>query len=328
LEQKEIKRVILSIFMEVNDLIFKELIKRGYSLDGKTRIWNIADSKLWYLAPEQAQAYLNLEQQKEYGSYMFEIEIKLLEKYMSDIANKVLLGSSVNIIDIGCGDGKKAIPVLNVFNDVTKVRYCPIDISSHMVVKAIEKITKLNKGEVVQFKWNISDFDNLENVSSLLRDPEFRQNLFLFLGSTISNFEMHEIMYAIVGAMDSSSDYLLMGVALNNKSPEELVKSYKHKMNDDFLGLVLTQIGFDKKDLEMGVRYKNSRVELYYTILKDKKISLGDRSIFFQKGDQVVVGISTRYKETELKKALKIYFKDIKFYLNNDKTWALILCKK
>ena len=46
--------------MQVNDLIFKELIKRGYSLDGKTRIWNIADSKLWYLIPEQAQGYLDL----------------------------------------------------------------------------------------------------------------------------------------------------------------------------------------------------------------------------------------------------------------------------
>ena len=41
--------------MQINDLIFKELIKRGYSLEGKTRIWNIADSKLWYLTPEQAQ---------------------------------------------------------------------------------------------------------------------------------------------------------------------------------------------------------------------------------------------------------------------------------
>ena len=37
---------------KINDLIFKELIKRGYSLEGNTRIWNIADSKLWYLTPD------------------------------------------------------------------------------------------------------------------------------------------------------------------------------------------------------------------------------------------------------------------------------------
>ena len=51
---------------QVNDLIFKELLKRGYSLRGKTRVWNIADSKLCYLTPNQAQAFLDLERSSEY----------------------------------------------------------------------------------------------------------------------------------------------------------------------------------------------------------------------------------------------------------------------
>jgi hypothetical protein len=51
---------------QINDLIFKELIKRGYSLEGNTRIWNIADSKLWYLTPDQSQAYLDLERSQRY----------------------------------------------------------------------------------------------------------------------------------------------------------------------------------------------------------------------------------------------------------------------
>ena len=50
---------------KINDLIFKELIKRGYSLEGNTRVWNIADSKLWYLTPEQAQGYLDLDSDKD-----------------------------------------------------------------------------------------------------------------------------------------------------------------------------------------------------------------------------------------------------------------------
>ena len=52
--------------IKVNDLIFKELIKRGYSLEGNTRVWNIADSKLWYLTPEQAQGYLDLDADDKY----------------------------------------------------------------------------------------------------------------------------------------------------------------------------------------------------------------------------------------------------------------------
>lgn len=314
--------------MQVNDLIFKELIKRGYSLDGKTRIWDIADSKLWYLEPTQAQAYLDLENHKDYSKYMFEIEIEMLKKNMPKIAEKILHGSAVNIIDIGCGDGKKAIPVLDVLHDKTRIRYCPIDISSHMVTKAIEKTKMLNKGEVVEFRWNISDFDNLENVSSILRDTEFRQNFFLFLGSTISNFELHEVMYEIVESLDSSEDYLLLGVALRNKTTEEILKSYKHELNDNFFSLVLQQIGFNKDEIEMGVRYRNSRIELYYTLLKDKKINLYDKAIYFQKGDQILVGISNRYSEADLRKSLKYYFEDLEFFFNEDKTWALVLCHK
>jgi uncharacterized SAM-dependent methyltransferase len=313
---------------QVNDLIFKELIKRGYSLEGKTRVWNISDSKLWYLTPSQAQAYLNLEGSPDYKTAMFDTEIKMLETFMEDIAQRVLNGETVNIIDIGCGDGKKAIPVLNSLYKKVKMRYCPIDISSYMVSKAIEKITKLNKGEVVQFKWNISDFDNLENVSSLLRDKEFKQNFFLFLGSTIGNFELHEVMYEIMEAMDDFEDYLLMGVALSNAKIEDVVKSYNSPLINEFLSKVLIEIGFKKEDIELNVRYKNSRVEILYTIKKDITLYFGDQTIQFVRGDQILVAVSYRYKEEDLKKAMKIYFKDVKFYFNKEKTWALILCHK
>ena len=313
---------------KINDLIFKELLKRGYSLRGNTRIWNIADSKLWYLTPEQAKAYLELEKSKDYNKEMFEKEIDMLKKFMPEISSNVVHGSAVNVIDIGCGDGKKAVVPLEVLHDKTKLRYCPIDISSYMVTQAIQKIKKINKGEVVEFKWNISDFDNLENVASLLKDPEYRQNFLLFLGSTISNFEIHEVMYEIVEAMNGAEDYLLMGVALSNTPPSDLVKSYKTEFVDNFLSLILLQLGFEKKDIEFDVRYENSRVELYYLIKKDKLIELEDKKIHFNKGDQILVSISYRYSKEELSKVLEIYFREFKFYLSDDNTWALVLCKK
>lgn len=313
---------------KINDLIFKELIKRGYSLQGNTRVWNIADSKLWYLTPEQAQAYLDLERSKDYSNQMFDTEIEMLKEHMPEIATKILHGSAINIIDIGCGDGKKAVAPLETLYKKTKLRYCPIDISSYMVTKAIDKIKKINKGEVVEFRWNISDFDNLENVASLLKDQEYRQNFLLFLGSTISNFEIHEVMYEIVEAMEEGVDYLLMGVALSNTPPEKLLDSYKTPIVDKFLSLILTQIGFKKDEIELDVRYENSRIEIYYKIKKDRKLTLEDKTINFQKGDQILVSVSYRYNTEELKRVLKIYFEDYKFHFNKEKTWALILCKK
>ncbi len=314
--------------MQVNDLIFKELIKRGYSLEGNTRVWNIADSKLWYLSPEQAQGYLDLEKHKDYSKYMFETEIEMLKKHMSVIADYILNDNTINIIDIGCGDGKKAVPIIEELYRRVAVRYCPIDISSYMVTKAIDKITKLNKGEVVQFQWNISDFDNLENVASLLRNHKFKQNFLLFLGGTLGNFEMHEVMYEVMEAMDDNEDSLLLGVALTNAKPENIIASYKQGLMDEFLSKVLTQLGFKRGEIKFGVRYKNSRVEMFYTILEDTKLTFGDRTIPFMKGDQILVAISYRYDEARLKKAIKIYFKNVRFFINEQRTWALILCKK
>jgi uncharacterized SAM-dependent methyltransferase len=314
--------------MQLNDLIFKELVRRGYSLEGNTRIWNISDSKLWYLTPQQAKAYLSLEDAKDYSKSMFDTEIDMLHKAIPDIVDRVLHGSAVNIIDIGCGDGKKAIPILEYIHKKTKFRYCPIDISSYMVAQAIAKIRKLNLGEVLQFRWNISDFDNLENVSSLLRDESYRQNFLLFLGSTISNFEFHEVMYEVAEAMNDDLDYLLLGVALGAERGEAIAKSYMNKRVDEFLSLILTQIGFSRSELEMGVRYRNSRIEIYYTVKKARELHFGGQSISFMEGDQILVAVSRRYIEKELRDSLKLYFDTTKFYFNSDKSWALVLCRK
>lgn len=313
---------------KINDLIFKELIKRGYSLQGNTRVWNIADSKLWYLTPEQAQGYLDLENAGGYKEKMFSAELDMLKKYMPEISTKIWNGSAINIIDVGCGDGKKAIIPLTVLHKKSKVRYCPIDISSHMISQAIQEIKHLDVGEVVESKWNISDFDNLENIASLLRDTTYRQNLFIFLGDTLSNFEIHEVMYEIVEAMDEDQDYLLIGLTLANDSSEELVKPYKQKALDDFLSLILIQLGFEKDEIEFDVRFANSRVEMFYTIKKDKVLEFSDKKVHFQKGDQILAAISYRHKAEDLKKILKIYFEEHKFYYNDKKTRALILCKK
>ena len=143
--------------MQVNDLIFKELIKRGYSLEGKTRVWNIADSKLWYLTPEQAQGFLDLEKSKDYRKDVIQKEIDLIKENINEILKK-LEKKPVNIIDLGCGDGKKATLFIQHLKGKVKLRYCPVDISGYMVEKAITNIKKLNVGEVVKFQWNISDF--------------------------------------------------------------------------------------------------------------------------------------------------------------------------
>ena len=93
---------------------------------------------------------------------------------------KDLKGKYWNIVDIGCGDGKKAVIFLDKLKGDFKVRYCPIDISSYMVEKALQKIKKTDVEEVIKFQWNISDFENISNVSNLLRYDKFKENFFCY----------------------------------------------------------------------------------------------------------------------------------------------------
>ena len=311
---------------KVNGLIFKELIKRGYSLEGNTRIWNIADSKLWYLKPNQAQAFLDLEGSKNYQKEIIQKEIDLINDYMSLILSSIR-GDNLNLVDIGCGDGKKAELFINKLKGNVKIRYCPIDISSYMVEKALEKIKKTDVEEVVKFQWNISDFENLENIAELLRYKTFKKNFLLLLGNTLGNFEINELLYEIRASM-KGGDYLLIGNGLNNEQEDEILTSYDTPEMNSFLEQIPGQLSLKRDEVKFGTRFMNSRVEMYYTLLKDKVLNCNGKTVEFNKGDQIIVAISYKYTARDFKSILHLYFNEVDIITSEDGSYALALCKK
>lgn len=314
----------------INDLIFKELIKRGYSLDGNTRIWNIADSKLWYLTPEQAQAFLDLEKDEDYQKDVIEKEMKLINSNIDTIL-QMIDSDKFNLIDLGCGDGKKAVMFLKKIKSKktsdTKVRYCPIDISGYMVEKAMEKIREADVEEIVKFQWNISDFENIENVASLLRFGDYKKNLMLLLGNTLGNFEINELLYEIRSAM-KDGDVLVIGNGLDNRDSNEILKAYTNNNLDNLLIKTVTQIGIPREKVVYGTRFVNSRVEMYYTIIDDCSVNFLNREISFKKGDQILVAVSYKYSPKDFKSFLKLYFSKTEIVISEDKSYALAICKK
>jgi uncharacterized SAM-dependent methyltransferase len=311
---------------EINDLIFKELLKRGYSLEGNTRIWNLADSKLWYLTPEQAQSFLDLEQSKDYQKDVIQKEIDLIDKNIQEITSEIK-DKPINIIDLGCGDGKKAVIFLSYLKNNHKIRYCPIDISSYMVEKAIEKMSKTNIKEIVKLQWNISDFENLENITPLLRSGEYKNNLILLLGNTLGNFEIHELLYQVRSAM-KDDDLLLIGNGLDTKNSGQILKAYDNPFLDQMLIKTITQLGLKKEDIKYGARFRNSRVEMYYTIQKDTEVTFLGKSVRFNAGDQIIVAVSYKYDNYDFMSYLKMYFSFAQSFVSKDGSYALALCKK
>lgn len=315
--------------MKINSLIFRELVRRGYSLEGKTRIWNIADSKLWYLAPEQAKAYLTLVSSEDYKKKVGPKESVLLEEHLVALVDR--LGKNpLNIIDLGCGNGKKAVRFLSeLAKRKMPARYCPIDISGYMVKQAMSEVRKLGGTEIINVQWNISDFENLQNVVPLLKRDEYKHNFFLLLGNTFGNFETHELLYNVSNSM-GANDMILIGNGLNNHRVEEdIVKSCRENpLRHDFFSLILKLIGLAEEDVSYGVRFRNNRLETFYTLLHDVSISLQDNRIDFTKGDQIVVAFAYHYEKEGLEDYLKMYFSNVKLYVSDDGSYALALCQK
>jgi len=245
---------------------------------------------------------------------------------MKEILSKI--GKSpLNIIDLGCGDGKKAVIFIEHLKGKVRLKYFPIDISGYMVDKALERIRKLDAGEVVQLQWNISDFENLPNIASLLKMSGFKKNLILLLGNTLGNFEIHELLYQVRNSM-SDGDFLLIGNGLDTRHPDEILKSYNTPEVNDFMMHIPTQIGLEKDDLIFGTRFRNSRVEIYYTINKDKKVEFQNKVVNFNRGDQILVSISYKYDKHDFMSYLKMYFGDVEIFVSKDNSYSLILCKK
>lgn len=312
---------------QINGLIFKELIKRGYSLDGRTRIWDVADSKLLYLNPDQAQGYLDLLDSVYVGGNIPK-EDQLINNNLKEIVNHI--GKEpINLVDLGCGDGRKAIQFIKEIGKQVDIRYCPVDISAYMVKKAIDNIKSMKEvKEVIEFQWNISDFDNLENISALLRQEKFKKNFFLLLGNTLTNFEFHDLLHQIRNSMNSG-DLILIGNSLRSETAETNLKKYlENKPFNDFLIKVPENLGFNKEELEIGVRFRGQRIEYYYTIKEEKSIKFSNKEIRFFEGDQIIIWVVYLYPLEEYKSFLNLYFDEVGVETFPDNSYALALCRK
>jgi len=315
---------------QINDLIFKELIKRGYSLEGNTRIWNISDSKLWYLTDEQAQSYLDMENSKRYYDVVVQREIDFISENIDEILQQV--GSkSFNIIDLGCGDGKKVMEIIKLIKSRKpgcEIKYCPVDISKYLVEKAKKTFSNNKLSEVIDFEYNVSDFENLEKINTEAKKVGYKRNLILLLGRTLENFEINEFLYMVRSSI-GNNDVFLSIVAINDGKQEERAKAFERNqiVTSWFIHIPL-QLGLNKNGVKLKMRWKNSRIEAYYIILKDKEIKYDGRTIKFLKGDQIVVASACKHNLEDLKTFMNIHFNEVQVIVSNSKSRALSICKK
>lgn len=310
----------------INDLIFRQFLLRGFTEKDGARTWDIADSKLWYLTPEQAKGFLVIERSKEYNKAVTEKEINLLRENVPSVA-KEMNNTPTNLIDLGCGDGTKAVLCIEDFMKAVPVRYCPIDISAYMVQEAAHAVESRGLAPVERVFWNISDFENLNNVTPLFRSSAFPHHCFLFLGGTLGNFDHNDILHGIRNGMQEGDVVIIGNGITEGKSPEEWIRAYDTQELDDFCVQVPMQAGLARENLKYDVRFADGRIEMRYVVQRDAGVRNLGKRIEFKAGDVIHVAFSYRYSEDQLTSTLKEFFPSVTLHTDPERTFALAICK-
>jgi uncharacterized SAM-dependent methyltransferase len=312
---------------KVNDVVFRELLKRGYSIEGKNKVWNIADSRLWYLTSEQAAAFIELEKKDPKQTMFAKKEMDLIKQKFSELTPGIK-DKQITVIDLGCGNGEKALSFIKQFKDKSKIRYCPIDVNDFMVNEAMKNFSRHKGINILKFKNNVFDFINFGMISDSLKTDKFETSYILLLGGNLENSDVHELLHEIRSSMHEG-DFLLIGNKLTHPDPMKMIQYYNHSQHiDELLVKTMEQLGFTRDELIYGSRFRGNRIEVLYTVKDDKIIRSGGKSVDFRAGDKVIVTFSYKYTQDSLKEVLMMYFDDVEVFTSKDEVFALALCKK
>ncbi len=156
--------------------------------------------------------------------YLTDSELSILKKYSRQIINSLLADSKpVNLVELGAGDGfKTKLLVDALMKESVAFTYVPIDISADAIYQLQNRFEK--DYPELEINGKIKDYET--GLSELKDDPS-TQNVILFLGSTIGNFEQKDAVdfLKMIQKNMNDEDVLLIGFDLV-KDPEIIIKAY------------------------------------------------------------------------------------------------------
>ena len=282
----------------------------------------------------------------EMGSKIFQEIMGLEEYYLPACEVEILNNSaesimaqipfdSIDIIELGAGDGSKMISFLERFHKKMKsVTYIPMDISP--------EILEVNKNLILD---QIPDLEIITipgDYSLTLGQLVKRENpkLILFMGSNIGNYaakEAKKFMRFINGLM-KVGDYFLMGVDLK-KNPHTIRKAYNdskgvtRRFNLNLLERINRELKGDF-DIDSFGHYGtynpiNGEALSFLFSEKNQQVKIGDQVFKFEKYETIRTEISRKYSLKELDSIGKeTEFEWDKHFLDSKEYFSLSLFRK
>jgi len=203
--------------MELKTELFGELVKKGYAEcgDGR-RVWDVANRGLLYKTDEQAKAFLKLRDHPRYRATIINIEIDLLKKMAGKFVKKVG-DRPCNLIDMGCGDGKKAKEFISILGGVGDIRYCPASPNKMLVKLALDNVKEKGFDNVKDYKEFVGGLRFLHNIIESVRDEGRDRNVVLLLGNILASFDIHDYLFHLSNSM-KQGDCLVIGKSNREKN--------------------------------------------------------------------------------------------------------------
>lgn len=316
--------------MDVKNLLLKELLKNGYEESNGKRIWNLSNRSFLHLTTELSKSFLKVLNYEPYRKNIREAELALIEQYAGEFIKKIGLDKSFNLIDIGCGPGEKSIRFVKTISSLgvkDKIRYCPLSSDEYLVKLAIKNMEKENFEIVNAYSPQIKQFDDLENVSSLLRSNEFQKNVFLLHGSILASYEINEFLFMLSRSM-MTGDYIIIGNGIRKGERFVELDKYRHQVFHNWFVHLMKAIGFNEKDIEYSAEFRNARLECFYKLKKNKTLKIEGKKIELLKGDEILIFKLYKYYLAELDKFFRMYFKEVSIAKDSSEGYILALCKK
>ncbi len=261
---------------------------------------------------------------KEY--YLTRTEKKILEEYRTEIIKE---NNSLDIFEFGSGSSEKSSILINAWtNGFENLSYTSLDISEEALNMTNNEIKKIStKIKINLFKGNF--LTDLKKIDL----PDVKR-LFLFLGSTIGNFDdklAYSFLSSVKNVMKKKDLFLLGADMIKDKkiinSAYNDIGGITEKFNKNILDVINKNYDFDfSKNLfahEARLNLKKSQVEMYLISKTRQKIKLS-KTIFLKlkKGDRILTEISRKFSINMIEdiinksglKIKKVFFDDKKFY--------------
>jgi uncharacterized SAM-dependent methyltransferase len=236
-------------------------------------------------------------------------EIELMMKHVRSFAQAFEGSDSLNLVDLGCGNG---LPAIDIFKELQKygfkVNYVAVDLSREMLDLAEHNVRQVLPD--ISITKLLVDFES-ESLASELLDIKQRTkapNLLINLGNTLGNYvNVNSVLTNFLQSM-TLEDYLIVGNGLaNDQNPQKILEAYNDSdiLKKTFVLPAKSLDLFDDSD-DYRVLWNSTqhRVEARIRLNSARPLSLAGQKVTMEAGDDILVMQSRKFTEASLTKLL------------------------